>query len=307
MIKNLKLKIAVSLGLHEKPVSRFVKKLKGKIFVDVGANYGYYCMLLHKNFQKIYAFEPMPKFFNLLKSNIMKLPNVQCYRKAISNVNGTIQISYNGATTVETATLAALFPNTQIDLIKVDVEGMEWQVLEGAEPILNNIKAWIIELHEVDKAKELERWFQNRGYSFKWLDFRYRGSLTANHIYAFRRSKKTAVVDMDDTLAIPRKMTYYLWTLSRWIFNLGVRLQKPNGELLQKLKDYDNIIILTARTKKHQKVTEYQLWKFGIKPSKVIYCPLDEIIYHWKKRIVKDLGEVDWYDNLTYTYGRNNK
>ena len=116
--------------------------------------------------------------------------------------------------------------------------------------------------------------------------------------------RKIAVVDIDDTLAIPRKWTYYLWTIARWIFNVGRHLQKRNNALFESLKEYDEIIILTARTEKHRKITEYQLKKFGVKLDKIIFCPINQVIYEWKQRELEKIGkDVDWFDNLKYTYG----
>jgi len=118
--------------------------------------------------------------------------------------------------------------------------------------------------------------------------------------------KKIAVVDMDDTLAIPRKLTYYLWTISRLIFKLGILLQKRNNSLFKTLKEYDKIIILTGRTERYRKITEYQLRKFGVKPDKIIFCPLNDVILNWKKSVVKRVeqteGDIEWFDDLRYTY-----
>ena len=188
--EKLKGKLAVSFALHEKPVSLFLKTIKGHVFVDVGANYGYYSMLLHRNFEKIYAFEPIPSIFKELEGNLKKFDDVKCVRKAVSNVDRRqVELAYHGSHSfAETVTLASFFPNTEIDLIKVDVEGEEWKVLEGAEPILERIKSWVVELHDPSRKEELENWFVSRGYSARWLDFAFRGSRTANHIYAWRGS-----------------------------------------------------------------------------------------------------------------------
>lgn len=175
-------------AIHEKPVSSFLKSASGHVFVDVGANYGYYSILLRGNFEKIYAFEPIPSIFKELESSLEKFDDVECIRKAVSNVDGQlVELSYHGSHGfAETVTLASFFPNTEIDLIKVDAEGGEWKVLEGAEAILERIKSWVVELHEPSRKEELENWFVSRGYSVRWLDFAFRGSRTTNHIYAWR-------------------------------------------------------------------------------------------------------------------------
>jgi len=190
--EKMKRKLAVSFAIHEKPVSLFLKTIKGHVFVDVGANYGYYSMLLHGNFEKIYAFEPILSIFKELKGNLEKFDSVECIRKAVSNVDGqSVELSYHSSHGfAETVTLASFFPNTEIDLIKVDVEGAEWRVLEGAEPILERIKSWVVELHDPSRKEELENGFVSRGYSVRWLDFAFRGSQTANHIYAWRDSSE---------------------------------------------------------------------------------------------------------------------
>ena len=187
-LSKLKRKIAVLFAMHEKPVSSFLKSVGGQVFVDVGANYGYYSMLLRGNFRKIYAFEPIWSIFKELESNLDKFDNAECIRKAVSNVNGQlVELSYHGDHgSAETVTLTSFFPKTKIDLIKVDAEGEEWKVLEGAEQILERIKSWVVELHDPNRKEELESWFVSRGYSVRWLDFASKGSRTANHIYAWR-------------------------------------------------------------------------------------------------------------------------
>ena len=189
-LSKLKRKLAVLFAIHEKPVSSFLKSARGHVFVDIGANYGYYSLLLRGNFEKIYAFEPIPSIFKELESNFEKFDNVECIRKAVSNVDGQqVDFSYHGSHGVaETVTLASFFPDMEIDLIKVDAEGGEWKVLEGTESILERINSWVVELHDPDRKEELENWFVSRGYSVRWLDFRFKGSRTASHIYAWRDS-----------------------------------------------------------------------------------------------------------------------
>ncbi len=65
-----------------------------------------------------------------------------------------------------------------VDLVKVDVEGAEWLVLKGAEPVMGRLKSWIIELHNPNDKTTLARYMDSFGYACEWLD--------ATHAY-FRR------------------------------------------------------------------------------------------------------------------------
>lgn len=59
----------------------------------------------------------------------------------------------------------------EVDLVKVDVEGAEWLVLEGAEAIMPRIRRWVIELHEPSRKAELEHRMRQHGYNKNsWLD-----------------------------------------------------------------------------------------------------------------------------------------
>lgn len=183
---------------HEPEVSRFLKTLKGDLFVDVGANFGYYSFLLHENFHRILAIEPHP--FNVAIMYGVKRKygyhKVEILQIALCDKDGTARLyigkhsgghslissSGNDCFTVKTKTLASVVKHP-IDLIKVDVEGAEWQILEGATPILHEIKKWVVELHNPEEREKLEEWFRSHSYSIEWLDFK---GKTGNHIYAWR-------------------------------------------------------------------------------------------------------------------------
>lgn len=81
----------VSKFIHERQVSQFLSKLKGDIFVDVGAYIGYYSLMLRNNFRKIFAFEPFPSALRLLRQNVYygKAKNINCLGIAVSDKDGT--------------------------------------------------------------------------------------------------------------------------------------------------------------------------------------------------------------------------
>ena len=136
-----------------------VSTLKGEdIFVDVGANIGYYTILAAKKVKKqgkVIAIEPIPENVGVLMTNIKlnNLNNVRVMPKAAWNTSNIKiamyipsikeRIKFFGTSSsgkrgynlvlVETVTLDSVLDSTKkIKVIKIDVEGAEKQVLEGA-------------------------------------------------------------------------------------------------------------------------------------------------------------------------------
>ena len=183
---------------HESEVAPLLLGLQGDVFVDIGAHVGYYPLLLRHNFTTILAIEPHPQTCQKLKHNIAKegAENIQVLRVAVSDRVQTGVPLYLGEYSwlhsfkeeqsseefvlVDTTTVARLVEKHPIiDLVKVDVEGAEWQVLEGAETAYHKIRRWLVELHDIHRRKELQQWLEKKGYRTRWID--------DLHIYAWRR------------------------------------------------------------------------------------------------------------------------
>ena len=124
---------------------------KDGVFVDVGANIGYYTLLMAKICKKVYAIEPDAECFEILKKNIEenKLKNVMLLNIAASNKKekkylvkdknnqGNSRIDDKNGEIVLMDTLDNILKNEQkISLIKIDTQGWEAQVIEGAKKIL---------------------------------------------------------------------------------------------------------------------------------------------------------------------------
>ncbi len=135
---------------------------KDMVFVDVGANFGYFTCLLgsrigNSGHGKIWAIEPNPNCVKLLQRNvsinwamcpISILPigvgaasaTMQLAVPKDRASNGSILSTGHGRLPDDTAVYAVeiqrlddVLPETQIvDCIKIDVEGHEWSVLSGA-------------------------------------------------------------------------------------------------------------------------------------------------------------------------------
>lgn len=152
-----------SLGLSLKDYEPFETKLvkefvkKNDTAIDVGANIGYYTLILAKivgEKGRVYAFEPDPENFKLLEKNIKvnHYKNVTAVNKAVGSENSKVNLYlseenkgnhkiYNDSTKrsfveVDLISLDSFFKKQKIDFIKMDVEGSEAGVINGAKSLL---------------------------------------------------------------------------------------------------------------------------------------------------------------------------
>lgn len=141
----------------------------GQVFIDAGANSGIYTVIGSRivgESGKVLSFEPGKESFHNLEKNVKinSLTNVTLFQLALSNTEGTARFyhidnapnSYSlgentqestGFEDVETTTIDSLLSREdiqQVDVIKMDVEGAEEYVLQGAKNLLHQSKPKII-------------------------------------------------------------------------------------------------------------------------------------------------------------------
>ena len=186
------------INIWEPKVTNLLKRTKGKLFLDIGACYGRYSLLLAKNYEKILTIEPEPSNVKTIIANLAysHIENVTALNVAISDKEGgcgmkksfrfdSFRFAYKGEKPdiiVRTITLTTLLKNRIADLVKVDAEGAEFHVLNGAVPVLKQIKSWVVELHDLARKSELEQWFFVHRYSVSWID--------ENHVIALRENAR---------------------------------------------------------------------------------------------------------------------
>lgn len=121
--------------------------------IDVGANVGEWTRPLAEKFQQVICFEPNPNFRECFNKNITE-SNVTLWPYGLSDKEHTAQQDFNstvlkeGEGDIECRTLDS-FNLTNVDYIKIDVDGFEVPVLQGAqETIRKNNPVINIEMKE---------------------------------------------------------------------------------------------------------------------------------------------------------------
>lgn len=128
----------------------------GMTVVDVGANIGVYTRFLTdlaSSSGHVHAFEPAPSNYKRLQENAEHFTNVSLNQAAVGGRSGTIRlfISYDlnvdhrtfdsgdGRKVIEVPVVSLdeyFHPGHRVDLIKIDVQGYELSVLQGAKRVL---------------------------------------------------------------------------------------------------------------------------------------------------------------------------
>jgi FkbM family methyltransferase len=165
-------------ALWEKQETEFVLKNidQGTVFIDVGANIGYFSLAVASKAKRVIAIEPIPKTFNVLKKNVEFNgfgSQVHLLNIALGKEEGFLEFTDNlgpknhvlsdsrvaaddrvsrcivKATTLDNVVEELQLPG--IDFIKVDVEGFEYAFLQGAKAALQKFQP--ILLMEIEKYR----------------------------------------------------------------------------------------------------------------------------------------------------------
>jgi len=149
-----------------------------EIFVDIGANVGIYTLQVASKYPKnrIISIEALPEEFKALKRNIIDVNNLEnvslvnmgvfsnsdkitLYQTPIWTTASSAFVKSGKAIEIPCDTLDNIIQKLKSDkifVIKMDIEGSEYDALIGASKTLQNCKKIIIEVHITDTMNREE-------------------------------------------------------------------------------------------------------------------------------------------------------
>jgi FkbM family methyltransferase len=215
---------AIYLGSYERDVRAAIERYchPGGTAIDIGANVGAHALLLAKKTGPngyVYAFEPMNYAYRKLEYNISKnaFDNIQAYQIALSNENRNQQElrcrsswRSDGQSVEETTRVNLRRLDDwceekgirRVDLVKIDVDGNEFAILDGAKKLLQGSRPIIIievgEWHFRETARNPFELMSRMGYRFR--DARtlkeYTSVAAIQHELARRNNPRSETIDI---------------------------------------------------------------------------------------------------------------
>ena len=152
---------------------RYVRQWR--LCLDIGSNIGQWTRPLARRFDRVICFEPNPNFRECWRRNINET-NTELHPCGLSDSEHTARQGFNstvleqGDGDIQCRTLDS-FTLENVDLIKIDVDGFEVLLLEGARETLARNNAVInIEMKREKRAKivaKIEKILKELGYRFQ--------------------------------------------------------------------------------------------------------------------------------------------
>jgi FkbM family methyltransferase len=187
--------LAQLLGIYELHIQEAILAHlgRGDVFYDVGGHYGYFSLLGGRRVGpsgQVYTLEPLPENAAKIEQalaanrigNITLLPVAAADRAGVAELHLTadgnsttpslLGSAHDRVLRVPTTTLDALRAERRAPaLIKLDVEGAESLVLQGAQEVLAQrpAPAWIVEIHSAENDRDVRRIFAEHGYHLRSL------------------------------------------------------------------------------------------------------------------------------------------
>lgn len=164
----------------------------GDCYYDVGAHYGFFCLIATRfvgSTGTVVALEPDPQNAAILKAHVARndLDQIAVVEAAVwsgagrvtfqqaseasNRTQGKVSSDGNGRSAgisvpaVRLDDLVFAEGRRAPDLIKMDVEGAEWEALQGARRLLTEVKPkWLCEVHDPAQMGQIRSYLEQFGY-----------------------------------------------------------------------------------------------------------------------------------------------
>lgn len=180
-------------------ILKYYPKDNFRTCIDVGASYGFLSAGFVKHFESVESFEASPIVFPMLRFNMKNFSNINLYNVALYDKPGTlnfIQEQQSGTSRLLKPYELNIFKNkisvksrdldsfkfSNVDMLKIDVEGSENKVLLGARKTIESSRPVIfIEMdlrrspESDNNRKKIMEYF--RSIKYELVDVRYRDFL----------------------------------------------------------------------------------------------------------------------------------
>jgi FkbM family methyltransferase len=158
--------------LFKKEIYKFKCDIKDPLIIDAGANIGLSVIYFKRLFPEstVIAFEPDQKVFDTLDFNVRSFgfKKVELIKKALWNTETELNFFSEGADggrlatkedtnniiKIQTTLLSNYIRDQKIHLLKIDIEGAEFNVLMECREYLKNVKNIFVEYHSFKNRKQ---------------------------------------------------------------------------------------------------------------------------------------------------------
>lgn len=163
----------------------------GDVVIDVGANIGTHTLVFARAVGptgRVIAFEPQRVIFQTLCANMAlnSITHVECFHAAVGAKAGFVQVpeirydkemnfggfnvrNFSRGAKIPLVSLDGCVQPTNLRLIKVDVEGMEIDVLQGAAKLIEQFRPWLyLENDSPERSPVVLRQIFAMGYRAYW-------------------------------------------------------------------------------------------------------------------------------------------
>lgn len=150
--------------------ARYLKRRKDPgCLLDVGANIGYYSLYFAPLVSHVYSFEPDPRVLLAIRRNAGFVKNVEVIPCALGAIEGQIQFVITGGSEIshilqpgekavtidipiETLDSFMARHDRPVSFIKIDAEGHDQMVLDGAAHTIAEKRPLVLSEHDLDDA-----------------------------------------------------------------------------------------------------------------------------------------------------------